>query len=367
MQAGELLTFSLDVNTVQKTKYFVLQKKEIPEKHSLSRTLESSVKEHLLSDVPIGIQLSGGIDSSLVALFASKHSKVRLHTFAIGMEEKEWNEFVYSDRVANQLGTDHHRIFFTKQDFSHLFSELTYHLDEPVVHPNTIPMYILAKEARKFTKVLLTGEGADEVFMGYSRYNRGHDPEIVYLNAFSNPKEILGLLKNEQQVDDTERRKILNRTRDMNDDDRKSFYDIYTYLPHVLLRQDKAGMAANLENRVPFLYDSVVQYGFGSDGKIGVLGNKTLLKKISLKYFPEDLVLRKKCGFGLPIADWLRDKDALLPELQKVKSHEFIGQYFKMAEIGELIEEHLSKKRDNSVILYTIIALVVWHDIFIAA
>jgi asparagine synthase (glutamine-hydrolysing) len=135
------------------------------------------------------------------------------------------------------------------------------------------------------------------------------------------------------------RKGVLKRTKLLSKNDTKSFYDIYTYLTHVLLRQDKAGMAANLENRVPFLYEPVVQYGFNLNRKIGKLGGKTPLKRIALKYLPKELVLRKKCGFGLPIADWLRDKDALLPKLLKMGDHRLTHKYLNAKEIKKLIDE----------------------------
>lgn len=365
MQAGEHLSYSLEKNSYKRKTYSFLKKMPTQSKQSLEKILEQSVRKHLMSDAPVGVQLSGGVDSSLIAVFASKNATSRLHTFSIGMKEPKWNEFAYSDKVAKLLGTKHRKIIFSKQDFVHWFPKLTYHLDEPIVHPNTIPMYLLAMVARKYTKVLLTGEGADEVFLGYNRYTQDNATDPIFSNSFIGADDMSKLLKNDYPFVSKERCRILKRAKRENGSDAMGFYDMHTYLPHVLLRQDKAGMAANIENRVPFLYDLVVQYGFNLDRKIRKLGGKTPIKKIALKYLPEDLVLRKKCGFGLPIAEWLRDKDALLPKLAEIKNHPFVKKHFIIREIEKLIREHLSKEKDNSATLFTILALVVWNDVFI--
>ena len=364
IQAGEFLSYNLKNNTIRSRKYYRLNKRESVPKFSES-ILSESIKYHLMGDIAAGVQLSGGVDSSLVALFAQKFSKRKLHTFSIGLADDHWNEFYYSDIVVNQLGTKHHKIIFSKNDFARLLPKVIYHLDEPLAHPNTVPMYILAKEARRYTKVLLTGEGADEVFYGYNRYFQ--KPNIAknttFSNAFNDQREISKILKG--KISTTNRKNILGDISKISDEDKISFYDIYTYLPHVLLRQDKAGMAANIENRVPFLYTSVVEAGFNSKTRIGKFGGKSNVKEIALKYFPEEVILRRKCGFGLPISEWLRDKDVLLPYLIKLTEHKCIKKHFVISEIKQLIDKHLCEEEDNSSVLFTLICLSIWHDVFI--
>ena len=282
------------------------------------------------------------------------------------MKDDKWNEFEYSDAVAKGLGTVHHKLVFTKEDFIGNLEKITYHLDEPIVHPNTIPMYLLAKFARQYTKVLLTGEGADEVFLGYKRYfqtNISSDENLLFSSAFSAPEVVSGILRNPNHVL-SEREKLIQETSGLSQQDKLSFYDMFTYLPHVLLRQDKAGMAANVENRVPFLYEPVVQAGYSLDLKIGEMGGKTPLKKIALKYFPHDFVIRQKCGFGLPISEWLKDEDCLLPRLQALKNSQLISEYFRGESVDKLIYEHLSGINDHSAILFSLIGLDVWYDVF---
>lgn len=361
LQAGEYLTYYLKKNITKVKNYYLLRKtSDNPTK--LENIISSSTKDHLMGDIDAGVQLSGGLDSALIAFFAQRFSKKKLHTFSIGLRDDDWNEFHYSDMVAKKLGTKHHKIIFSKESFARLLPKVIFHLDEPLVHPNTVPMYILAKKARKYTKVLLTGEGADEVFYGYNRYFR-ESKGVIFSNAFNDPRLISRIFKGKISV--ANRKRLLLDAHKLSKEDRESFYDIYTYLPHVLLRQDKAGMAANIENRVPFLYTSVVEKGFNSKTKIGRLGGKTQIKEIALKYFSEALVLREKCGFGLPISDWLRDGNVLLPYLSDLAKHPVIKKYFITVAIKQLIREHLSKEKDNSSILFTLICLSIWYDVFI--
>jgi len=230
-------------------------------------------------------------------------------------------------------------------------------------------MYLLAKFARQYTKVLLTGEGADEVFLGYKRYLKKSitsDDDLLFSNSFSTVDTVSGIIKN-ARCSLSEREKFIKEVVGLDYQDKLSFYDMFTYLPHVLLRQDKAGMAANIENRVPFLYESVVQAGYNLDLKIGKLGGKTPIKKIAMKYFSRDFVMREKCGFGLPISEWLKDESGLLPHLQALKNSRFISEYFKEKAIDKLICEHLNAIDDHSAVLFSLIGLDVWYNIFCKA
>lgn len=364
MQPGEYLTYLLHKNSFSKSKYYNLTKAMNNPSFS-EKMLENSVKDHLMGDVTAGVQLSGGVDSSIIALFAQKHSKKNLHTFSIGLKDNNWNEFYYSDQVAKKLKTNHHKIVFSKKDFADLLPKITHHLDEPIVHPNTIPMYLLAKTARKFTKVLLTGEGADEVFYGYNRYFnlKNKTDDIIFSNSFADPADISKILKSKNKPL-LFRKKLIHSANTLKYDKQISIYDMGTYLPHVLLRQDKAGMAANIENRVPFLYQPVVEAGFNSSIRIGEFGGKQQIKRIALKYFPKELVLRRKCGFGLPIAGWLRDRDALKPHLSELNTNKLINKYFDIDVIKQLVNEHLEGKKDNSSILFTLVCFTVWSNVF---
>ncbi|MFA6322255.1 MAG: asparagine synthase (glutamine-hydrolyzing), partial [Candidatus Buchananbacteria bacterium] len=165
----------------------------------ISNLLNASIKEHLIADVPVGLQLSGGVDSSLVASLASKQSKKNIHSFSIGLKDKNWNEFFYSQKVAKKIKTQHHQLLFSEKQFCSLLPKLTYHLDEPMDHSHSIPMYLLAKYARNKVKILLSGEGADEIFGGYKKYknidSRSNDRDIINLSAFGDKNILSQVIK----------------------------------------------------------------------------------------------------------------------------------------------------------------------------
>lgn len=364
---GEFIQFALNNGKIEKIQYYNICNIGCTDNFT-EEILKKSVCDQLMSDEPVGVQLSGGIDSSLIAIFAKQFSKYKLSTFSIGLSDKKWNEFDYSDFIAKKLRTDHHKIFFSKSDFNELLPKITYHLDEPLVHPNTIPMHILAKEARKYTKVLLTGEGADEIFYGYNRYfghNLQSNNDILFSNLFNTQLSVSKIIRKGGSYLKERTRILRNIPKHLHFDAKISYYDLYTYLPHVLQRQDKAGMAANIENRVPFLYESVAESGFYMQKRVGEFGGKTLLKKIALKYLPREFVLRRKCGFGLPISDWLREEGSPNLDLSRLSRHCLVKKYFRVREIRKLCTEHLSKNKDHSVMLFSLISLMIWYDVFI--
>jgi len=362
---GECVNYKIKGGLVSSKSNFSLLKTGSHDE-DLDTLVRIGVRKHLMGDVKVGVQLSGGIDSSLIGLIAQEESVDQIHTFSIGLKDDEWNEFKYSDYVADKIKSKHHKIIFTPADFVDNLRSVIYHLDEPLVHPNTVPMYLLAKEARNDVKVLLTGEGADEVFCGYGRYESlSEDTNPDRLISILNTDELTTLLKN-TPITSCERSEI-GKTLRGNIVSRMSTLDIRSYLPHVLMRQDKAGMMANVENRVPFLYEPIVQHGYNLDSneKVGERGTKTPLKNIALKYFPKDFVLREKCGFGLPISTWLKDKKIMKPFLNSLLESKIMCTYFNMDEVNRLINEHLANGKDNSAILFALISLDIWNDIFI--
>ena len=171
-----------------------------------------------MGDVSPGVQLSGGLDSSLITYFVNKNSKHKPHTFSIGLKETAWNEFLYSNTISHDLKTKHHKILFSKYDFKNFFEKITYHLDEPIVHPNTIPIYLLAKKARKYSKVLLTGEGADEVFLGYRRFflkNYKNDEDFLMSNSFNSIEIVKKIIKNKNKILFPKRMSLLKKIKNI--------------------------------------------------------------------------------------------------------------------------------------------------------
>jgi asparagine synthase (glutamine-hydrolysing) len=371
---AQVVDFDLNTHEVKKSFYWQLKEKNfsrVDYKKVLKEKLETSVKEHLLSDVPVGVQLSGGVDSSLVTALACKYKK-NINTFSIGLANEQWNEFKYSRLVAEKYQTNHHEIIFTEKDFANYLPKLTYFYDEPISHSHSVPMYILAEKARKSVKVLLSGEGADEVFFGYKRYleffnNQEKKQDILFSNAYGNQATIAKILlvKNNQPF--TYREELLKINDSWDWTKQVSYYDLKTYLPPLLLRQDKMGMAANLENRVPFLDHQLVEFGFSLPEalKINYLDNKLLLKEVTSEFLPADLIYRRKCGFAQPVSEWLKNKKGLGRYLEMFKERNFQRQFLNYEAIDKIIEEHLSGRNNHTEILWTLINLELWLRIFI--
>jgi asparagine synthase (glutamine-hydrolysing) len=370
MPPGESLTFDLARQEIVERKISVSFLKETEPNNSKKldpyEIIKNDIKNSLIADVPVGIQLSGGIDSTLVAAVSSIY-KDNIHTYSIGMEDDEWNEFRFSDMVAKKIKSTHKKILFSKKDFIDNFNKVTYLLDEPINHENTVPMYLLSKEARKDVKVLLTGEGADELLGGYRRYSSLSSKEKF--NKINDEEAVRKILINAKDVN--YRETIWGDSEKFSDPVQKySYFDIKTFLPSVLLRQDKASMGANIESRVPFLCNSSSKalFNLNQNEKNGEFGQKNILKKILFDRFgfDFDFLTRRKCGFGLPLKNWLKDEDVFLKYLLNITEHELILSHFNVKEIQIIINDHINDTSDNTDILFTLVSLATWYDIFIS-
>lgn len=336
--------------------------------------IKESVAEHLISDAPLGFQLSGGVDSSLVTYLAKKMSSAEkyIHSFSIGLADAGWNEFVFSRQAAVLCGTTHHELVFTEKEFCENLPILTYHLDEPINHPHTVPIYLLSKFARGYVKVLLSGEGCDEVFGGYHRYltlpedKLPEDQTLIILSSFGKEIETEMVLNTELNSNFDYRKEVLRDVRSESMVRKISWLDLKTYLPPLLLRQDKMGMAANLEGRVPFLDYRLVEFGLSLPDKLKFFDGQTkiLVKKVAEKFLPNDLVYRPKCGFGLPIGKWLKNTDGLGRFLNMFLHPQYCRSFLNYDSICQLAKEHISGREDHTGILWMLINLEIWLKIF---
>jgi asparagine synthase (glutamine-hydrolysing) len=363
---GQTLTLALDTGNISKSIYW---HHHATTGANVGDLLKDSVREHMLSDVPVGVQLSGGLDSSLVSALVRRiiPESQELHSFSIGLRDGEWNEFPYSRRVSEALHTVHHELYFDEQSFCRQLPLATYHYDEPINHSHSVPMMMLSAEAKKHATVLLSGEGADELFGGYRRYATfvGRTPmseEVVHSNAFSSEKDVRALFQGD--VDLTDRRATVRNAQAYGIDP-LSVYDTQTYLTTLLLRQDKMGMRSGLENRVPFLDHRLVEaaYAIPFAEKMTAEGGKLQLKEFARTLLPEDIVSRPKVGFGQPIDSWLRNCDGLGAYLRALNNEKKMDFLDKRA-ISRLVGGHQNGK-DNSRILWTLLNFWLWHKIFI--
>lgn len=361
--------------------FWEIRKKRLKQKNhekELLKIIKNSVADHLIADVPVGIQLSGGVDSGLIAALAAKTKKSQLHSFSIGLSNPDWNEFNYSKEIAEKIKTRHHQLVFNEKDFCQNLPKLTYHMDEPISHPHSVPMYLLAKTARHYVKALLSGEGADEIFGGYRRYEKlfgkkKNNKFISDLSRFSDEKIMKGLTSLNLKNVDKERIAILKKIGSRTDDLQKTtFLDIKTYLTPLLVRQDKMGMAATLENRVPFLDHELAEFGFSlpraeklKNDENTYFRTKPLLKKIASKFIPPESIYRQKCGFGLPISQWLKNPNGLGKYLNLFKNPQPKRPYLRYPAIRKLIKEHLNNEKNHGETLWILINLELWTKIFI--
>lgn len=286
--------------------------------------LELSVRRRLMSDVPLGAFLSGGVDSSLIVAMMARNSSSPIKTFSIGFEEKGGNEFQYSRMVARQFQTDHTEVLFTEMDFLNLLSDAIWYQDEPLRHDASVPLLSLAREAKKKATVILAGEGADELFLGYSKYERIRQVSklIRFIPFFSQDilvkRYVQGLPRSiyEQAL---AKKNNLHRLQGICDDFKQSEaptwvekiadVDCRNYLVSLLMKQDKMTMAAAIESRVPFLDHEMVEWAhdlplsFKLRNGVG----KYLVKKMAADFFPAEFLYRPKMGFPVPIDRWMSD------------------------------------------------------------
>jgi asparagine synthase (glutamine-hydrolysing) len=423
LEPGSYLIFDKE-NKVYTEKFWDLNIKEnINKDKNLRHYVEEfdniflqSVKKRMISDVPLGIFLSGGIDSSLIALYAIKLVKnpKDIKTFSIGFENKSFDETKYANEVAKVLGTDHHSKIVKQEEIIDIINEIGYIFDEPVADASVIPTYILSKFSREKVTVALSGDGADELFFGYPTFqadiavrfflpilsfSRGVLNKFINILPFSTNnfsfafkarKFIEGIHADDfirhnnwlGSFDDKTIKKILsNKYNDNKNEfenyvkDKYSYYKklgknnglsslyLRTYLmDQVLVKVDRASMRASLEARAPFLDSKIVDFALSLPYSLKIKNFKTkyILRHIASKSFSRHIFNRPKKGFGLPISEWLR-KD-LKPILNEYLSKENIEKYgiFNYEEVKKLIDDHMQGKIERRKELWNLLTLHIW-------
>jgi len=320
----------------------------LPEaKQQLKKLLHSSVNYRLISDVPVGVFLSGGIDSSLVAAIATQEANTKMQTFSIGFHENKFNEAPYAKAVAQALGTRHNEFIVSVEEAKKIIPQLIDIYDEPYADSSAIPTLLLSRLARQQVKVVLGGDGGDELFLGYGMYQWAARLQKGFWHNFRGPlagsfrlssspryQKAAALLNygrtlepshvfsQEQQFFskrelDTLLLKTLpaftystpNLPRKLNAMEEQAFFDLNYYLPDdLLVKVDRATMRHGLEARVPLLDYRVIEFGLNlhPDLKYHNKTSKYLLKQLLYDYLPAAMFNRPKQGFAIPLAEWLR-------------------------------------------------------------
>jgi asparagine synthase (glutamine-hydrolysing) len=387
----------------------------------LEQVLLETVELHLLSDVPIGTFLSGGIDSSLITAMMASLGGDPFPTYSIGVKEQDFNELPYARMVSDRYGLQA-REKIVEADMIHLIPSMIYAMDEPS-DPFGAGVYLVSQVAAEEVKVVLGGDGGDENFAGYDRfagqrlaeyyallpawfrktvmkrlsglipesfgykslaqkaawmndmsfYSRGerYAQSMSFLRFTPEAKERLFTAGARDRISDRDSvQKILSHFEADNVDDlvdRMLYTDLMTRIPdHLLLIVDRMAMAHSLECRPPLLDHRLVEYAASIPGRLKLKGRnlKYILKQVAAKYLPRELIYRRKQGFGFPIALWMRTELKTFLENLFAQSRFVELGIFEEAYVRELLNEHLSGKTDHNFRLWILLNLEIWYRMY---
>jgi asparagine synthase (glutamine-hydrolysing) len=381
--------------------------------------LEECVASHLMSDVPLGVFLSGGLDSSAVAALTTKIRREPIETFAVGYGEAEFSELPFARRVAEHIGSKHHEVRLSREEFFKTLPRLIWHEDEPIVWPSSVSLYFVAWLARQRVTVVLTGEGSDETLAGYTRYPwtlvnsrmdgvyRGIMPTFArnlmrrgihagpLSGALHRKLEHTFLLRDGQSWESfyfdnfysafsaQEQERLLTPELSAQAGDayagslsywnaskgdmlhRMLYTDIKTYLVELLMKQDQMSMAASIESRVPFLDHVLVEFTASIPAKYATKGlaGKFILKSAVEDLLPRDVVYRQKMGFPTPWAYWLAGPQ--LDELERLllEPRTTSRGYFNADVVKNLFAEHRAGSRDHGNRIWRLLNLELWERV----
>jgi asparagine synthase (glutamine-hydrolysing) len=370
------------------------------------RRLEESVQLHLMSDVPLGVLLSGGLDSSAIAALAQRETSSQVHTFAVGYFEAEFSENGYAQAVADFLGADHNSVIVELEPFFGILPKLIWQEDEPIAWPSSVPLYFVSRLAAQQVKVVLTGEGSDELFAGYERY-RWLDVNQRWAERYGRVPErarqtVREWIATSPLLGAGLRRKlrhtVLGRELDFKSLFIENFYcafpsnagcdnymsywnarpdasslartlyaDQKTYLVELLMKQDQMSMAASIESRVPFLDHPLVEFAARIPDRLKICGRtqKHILKAAVSDLLPRSIVHRKKRGFPTPLAQWLRDP-RVEPVYANMRSPDgLLAAHFDLGQLDALIDRHRSGREDATDRIWRLLNLQLWGDLFL--
>ena len=386
-----------------------------------SELFRKSVELRLMADVPLGMFLSGGIDSSAIAAVMSTLVDEPIKTFSVAFKEREANELEYARLVARAYNTDHHEVVVSPEDFFAALPDLIWHEDEPLAHPSSVALYFVSRLAAQHVKVVLTGEGSDELMAGYARYRktilnlavgeryhrmvpagvrdliRGQiagmsasklraklsrtflslsaDIESIYFDNFAVfPRSAQQQLLTRDTVDRIHGidpyagvRRVLSETDAESLLDRLLYADIKTYLHELLMKQDQMSMAASLESRVPFLDHKLVEFTSSLPERLKLRRwtTKYVLRQSMKGVLPEQILTRPKMGFPVPIGAWFRGAYAPVLDEYVLGSRALERGIFNADTVRTLVNEHKGGVANHSERLWSLVNLEMWFRRFI--
>jgi asparagine synthase (glutamine-hydrolysing) len=424
LHSGHYLKIDLKTKKIQEQEYWnVLNfynkpKLKITESEAIikiEKLLQSAFEYRMISDVPVGVFLSGGYDSSLVTAIIQNQRNKKLNTFTIGFHEKGFDEAVYAKKVAKELGTNHKEYYCTQKDALEIIPELAKIYDEPFGDSSAIPTILVSKMAKENVTVSLSADGGDEIFAGYTKYDTSLkyfqrnskipnifkrliynimniiNPEYIPIlnNTYNfatkyekaknilkakNISEIMKIISQQftdEQINNLLKSNIEHLRTDFDnsilDDDINQMLaiDYKTYMNDcILTKVDRASMSVNLEGREPLLDHRIIEFMAQLPGKLKYNhGNKKyLLKQITHKYLPKDLMNRPKKGFGVPLTEWFKDElqDFFYIYLNKERLDK--EGLFNVNEVLKLRDDYLKGNQKNIKQLWFILMFEMWYE-----
>jgi asparagine synthase (glutamine-hydrolysing) len=380
--------------------------------------LREAVRSHLMSDVPLGLFLSGGLDSSGLAALMAPLMPQGMKTFSVGFAEREANELQYARLVAKAVGAEHHEVLVSPEQFMQALPKLVWHEDEPIAFPSSVPLYFVSRLARQHVKVVLTGEGADELFLGYDyRYRvtalndrlgrwywrsvpRGvrqwvtgalpHLPlriqRYATRTALAYEPGPRGLFfENFSVFPETLQRALLmdpraSAGRDLYGEglrywhehrgtllERMSYADVATHLVELLMKQDQMSMAASLESRVPYLDHLLVEQvmQIPGDQRMRRWQTKIILREALREVVPPAVLSRAKMGFPVPFGTWVRGAYRAILDEYVLSTRALDRHLFHPDTVRRIVDEHVSGTRAHADRLWLLVNLEMWQRIAI--
>jgi asparagine synthase (glutamine-hydrolysing) len=374
--------------------------------------LEETVRLRLMADVPLGVFLSGGVDSSAITALMQRMVPGRVRTFSVGYQEQQFSELAWARQVAEKLNTEHQEVVVSRDEFFLALPLLIFQEDEPITWPSSVPLYFVSRLAAQSVKVVLTGEGSDELFGRYERYRwtqmnlaagrwyqilptplrrwmaeflstssliradlrrklshtfLGREGSIEsllldnFLSAFS-PSQQRSLLRGDPGDIYGNYLKFWNARPDRSTLARMLYADQKTYLVQLLMKQDRMSMAASIESRVPFLDHHFLAMAMRIPDRFKIRGGeqKYIFKKSVEDLLPKDIVYRRKMGFPTPLKQWLREP-ALAGQLDALASpNSFIARWTDTAEVSRIITAHRVGQIDTTDRIWRLLNLELW-------
>ena len=378
---------------------------------------KESVKLRLMADVPLGMFLSGGIDSSAICAMMAEMVDEPIKTFSVGFKEREANEFEYARIVSKAFKTEHHEITITPEQFFTELPNLVWHEDEPLGFIASVPLYFVSKLAQKHVKVVLTGEGSDEILGGYGRYKktlallrygkkyetltpnflrkivknnvenlpmsqklsrtflaRSADIENLYFDNFAiftkQMQEKLLTAETKARISEknpyNELQNWLGQTDAQDLLDQLLYADTKTYLHELLMKQDQMSMAASVESRVPFLDHKLVEYTAKLPQKFKIRGRETkwILREAMKGILPEEILTRSKMGFPVPIGNWFRGEFRHIIDEYVLGERSLSRGIFETDFVREIVQKHTAGE-NHAERLWFLVNFEIWQRRFI--